>query len=188
MRRFKRFQLVQSLVVNYFDFFDLPVAPTVDQALLKRRYYEKSRAYHPDFHTLADRAQQSESLEQSTVTNQAYQTLRDSDRRLQYFLELKGALAEEGKNEVPQDFLMEMMEINESMMELEFDSTPSARQRVETQINALDQTLTASVQSILDEYQDAVVKEAELSALKDYYLKRRYLLRIRDNLATFAGR
>ncbi len=174
-------------MVNYFEFFDLPVAPTVDQARLKRAYYQKSREHHPDFHTLSDSDRQSESLEQSTITNQAYQTLNDPDRRMRYFLELKGVLEEEGKNEVPQEFLMEMMEVNESLMELEFDNNPDTRRTVETQIDALDRQLTASVQPILDKYAPSNASKEELSALKDYYLKRRYLLRIRNNLATFAG-
>ena len=55
--------------------------------------------------------------------------MRDPDLRMRYILELEGSLGEEGQNQIPQDFLMEMMEINEALMELEFDFEESAYQK-----------------------------------------------------------
>ena len=169
--------------MNYYEFFDLPLSPKVDAAELKRKFYANSRAYHPDFYTLASEEKQAEVLEQSTLNNQAYKTLTDPDARLKYFLEVKGALAEEGKNQVPQDFLMEMMEINEALMELEFEDDPLVREKVTSLVNELEDRLTHEVADLLEDYRDEEATDADLERLTEYYLKRRYLLRIRENLS-----
>ncbi|MEL6275153.1 MAG: Fe-S protein assembly co-chaperone HscB [Bacteroidota bacterium] len=168
--------------MNYFEFFALPISPKVDQAVLKRKFYENSRRFHPDFFTLESDDDQAEALEKSTYNNEAFQTLKDDDRRLKYLLDLKGALAEEGKNQVPQDFLFQVMEVNEALMELEFGEDPNLKEKTLQTIESLEQDLTKSVQSVLEDYDDEMVTEAELNQLRDYYLKRRYLLRIREKI------
>ena len=128
--------------MNYFEFFALPMGPKVDQAALKRKFYENSRRFHPDFFTLENEADQAEALEKSTYNNKAFQTLKDDDKRLKYLLELKGSLEEEGKNQVPQAFLLQVMEINEALMELEFGEDPSLKTRTLHSIESLEQKLS----------------------------------------------
>lgn len=167
-------------MTNYFSFFNLPLSPTVDQALLKKTFYVNSKRFHPDFHTLKGDEEREEALEKSTLNNQGYKILSDEDKRLRHLLELKDVLGPEGSNSVPQDFLMEIMEVNEALMELEFDDDPVARQKVEALITRLESDLRQSVSSLINNYDDSTVSTAELEQLKDYYLKRRYLLRLRN--------
>ena len=167
-------------MTNYFDFFDLPLSPTLDEALLRKTFYANSKRFHPDFHTLKSEGEQQEALDNSTINNQGYKVLTDPDRRLKHLLELKGVLGAEGTNTVPQDFLMEMMEINEALMELEFEDDPLVRQKVTGLIDKLEADLDESVADIIKHYDDATVSEANLGKLKDYYLKRRYLRRLRS--------
>lgn len=165
--------------MNYYEFFDLPVAPTVDKALLKKRFYQKSKEYHPDFYTLADAEKQAEVLELSSLNNLAYKTLGSDDQRLKYYLDLKGVLGEEGQNQVPQDFLLEIMDINEKLMELEFDDDPALRKEASELAQALEQQLNEQVKPLLER---AEQDESSLAGLKDYYLKHRYLLRIKQKI------
>lgn len=167
-------------MTNYFSFFNLPLSPNVDQALLKKTFYANSKRFHPDFHTLKEDDEREEALEQSTLNNQGYKILTDEDKRLRHLLEVKDVLGPEGSNSVPQDFLMEIMEINEALMELEFDNDPMARQKVEALITQLESDLRQSVSTLINNYDDSTVSTAELEQLKDYYLKRRYLLRLRN--------
>ncbi len=171
--------------MNYFEFFNLKPAFQIDEGELKRRFYENSRKYHPDFYTLASEAEQAANLELSTLNNQAYQTLADPDRRMKYLLEYKGALAAEGNNDIPPDFLMEMMELNEALMELEMAPDAEALETLQHQLKAQEDTLYAEVAAILAAYDDDTATTQELAAIKDYYLKKRYLLRIRESLAKF---
>lgn len=167
---------------NYFKFFGLPLSPNIDPADLKRKFYANSKRFHPDFHTLSDQTTQDEALDQSTLNNQGYKILSDEDLRLKHFLEVHGALGEEGSNTVPQDFLMEIMEVNEALMELEFDDDPLARQKVEALITQLEADLVEEVSGPLQAYVPEDASPATLNTLKDYYLKRRYLLRLRNKI------
>ncbi len=169
-------------MTNYFDYFGIPVSPSVDKADLKKKFYANSKRFHPDFHTLKSEAEREAALEQSTLNNQGYKLLLDDDRRLHHLLTLKGVLGEEGSNSVPQDFLMEIMEVNEALMELEFDDDPAAREKVNSLINALAADLEQSVAELINQYDDATVSPESLEQLKDYYLKKRYLLRLRGKI------
>ncbi len=172
------------MLTNYFAFFGLPVHPAVDSADLKSRFYQNSRRFHPDFFTLETDEKQAEVLELSTRNNQAYRTLSDPELRLKHFLELKGALAPEGQNQVPQDFLLEIMDINELLMELEFDPNPAQAQRALDLTTDLEARLDTEARPVLENYPlpPASDEPAALDTLRNYYLKRRYLLRIREKI------
>jgi len=172
--------------MNYFEFFDIPIAFKLDEADLKSRFYEHSKKYHPDFYTLESEEKQAEILELSTLNNEAYRTLADFDKRMKYILEKKGILQEEGKNEIPQDFLMEMMELNEALMELEFDFEEAIYQDALQKIQQAESAIFQEITTIIEHYDDQKATPAELSAVKDFFLKKRYLLRIRENLSKFA--
>ncbi|MEM6964672.1 MAG: iron-sulfur cluster co-chaperone HscB C-terminal domain-containing protein [Bacteroidota bacterium] len=173
-------------MMNYFEFFEIPVSFQPDEAQLKRSFYVNSKKYHPDFYTLESEEKQMEVLELSTLNNEAYKTLSDFDKRMKYILDLKGALAEEGKNQIPQDFLMDMMDINENLMELEFDFDEKKYQQVKAELQAMEASMLAEVQPHLESYDDNAANETELNAIKNYYLKKRYILRIQENLNKFA--
>ncbi|MBB4077564.1 molecular chaperone HscB [Lewinella aquimaris] len=169
-------------MTDYFSFFGLRPSPTLDRAALKKAFYSNSKRFHPDFHTLEAAGVQDEVLEQSTINNQGYRILSDDDQRLRHLLELKQVLGPEGSNQVPQDFLLEIMEVNEALMELDFEDDPSVRVKVTGLIDQLEADLDREVGPIMENYDDDTVTEAELEALKDYYLKRRYLLRLREKI------
>ncbi|MDX1943001.1 MAG: iron-sulfur cluster co-chaperone HscB C-terminal domain-containing protein [Saprospiraceae bacterium] len=173
-------------MMNYFDFFEIPLAFIIDDLLLKQRFYEYSKKYHPDFYTLESDEKQAEILEFSTLNNEAYRTLADFDKRMKYILELKGVLAEEGKNEIPQDFLTEIMELNEALMELEFDFDELVYREALQKNEQIESAIFQEVAPILAHYNDQKATVQELFAIKDFYLKKRYLLRIRENLYKFA--
>jgi molecular chaperone HscB len=172
---------------NYFEFFGLQVALKVDAASLRKSYLENSKQYHPDFHTLASVEEQAKSLELSTLNNEAYKTLSDPDRLIGYVLKLKGLLKEEGGNEkLPSDFLMEVMEINEKIIELEFDPNPQIYSDIILSVNDLQSRIKTDISTIIDTWNEASAPPEELEKVKEYFLKKRYLLRVNENLSKFA--
>ena len=174
---------------NYFEFYNLPETFQPDEAALKRQYYALSREYHPDFHATASPERQQEILNLATLNTNAYRTLSDPDLRMAYILGRHGLL-EEGKQELPSDFLMEVMDLNEQIMELEFEPDLEAAKRVEDEVNALTQTLDAGIEPVLVGYPGlpADARPQALRQVQTYYLKKRYLLRIRESLTKFAAR
>ena len=172
--------------MNYFEFYDLPIAFQLDEAALKQTFYANSKRYHPDFFTMENEERQNEILELSTLNTQAYKTLSSFDSRMKYVLELKDVFEEEGKNSLPQDFLMDMMDINEAIMELEFDFDETAYQKVLIDTQNIENQLFEDIKPIIENYQDGLTPQSDLEKVKNFYLKKRYLLRILENVSKFA--
>ncbi|WP_133273633.1 Fe-S protein assembly co-chaperone HscB [Hymenobacter radiodurans] len=176
-------------MTDYFKFYDLPESFQLDEATLKQKYYAFSREFHPDFHATAPAERQQEILHLATQNTNAYRTLSDPDQRMAYILG-RHNLLEEGKQEIPSDFLMEVMELNEQLMELEMEPDPNVVASVENEVNAIAATLDAGIEPVLIGYPGLPpdVRPQALQQVRTYYLKRRYLLRIRESLAKFATR
>ena len=86
---------------------------------MKSKFLIKSKQFHPDFF-VNDNQKYDEAMEQTSINNQAFKVLSKYDSRLEYILK-SYYLLKESKNEIPQDFLAEMMDINEVIMDLQFD-------------------------------------------------------------------
>ena len=157
--------------MNYFELFDLPLSLTVDKSKLAKKYFELQKKYHPDFYTQADEAEQEDALEKSSAVNKALKILQNKESTIKYVLQLKGLLEEEEKYQLPPDFLMEVMELNENL------SDDSA-----TAIAAFENDIYAGVKQIIEGYDDASVTTANLLKVKEYYFKKKYLQRILDRL------
>src|ERR1700731_217213 len=121
------------LPVNFFSFFGLPRKLNLDVASLEKDFYELSRKLHPDLNARADKREQEWSLEQSSLLNDAYRTLKDPIKRTEYLLRLEGVELEEQsktasekarvtgeikKQVVPPDLLEEVFELNMQLEEL----------------------------------------------------------------------
>ncbi|WP_460893417.1 iron-sulfur cluster co-chaperone HscB C-terminal domain-containing protein [Rufibacter soli] len=175
--------------MNYFQFYNMPESFLSDEKAIQAKYYALSREYHPDFYTLESPEKQQEILEKSTLNTNAYRTLSHFDKRMQYILEQHGLLEEGGDNDLPQDFLMEVMELNEQLMDLEMDYDSVQFKIVSDQTNEIEGALKAEIWPVLESYKD-LAPEAQAEALqkvKNYYLKQRYLLRIKESLNKFAS-
>jgi len=119
--------------VDYFTFFGLLPKLNLDVPALEKGFYELSRKLHPDLSARATQMEQEWSLEQSSLLNDAYRTLRDPIKRTEYLLRLEGvALEEQSKSAtekaratgeikkqiVPPDLLEEVFELNMQLEEL----------------------------------------------------------------------
>ena len=176
--------------MNYFQFYDIPQAFNVDETQVKRKFYELSKTYHPDFYISHTEEKQHEILELSTVNNKAYQVLSNFSKRLVYMLQLEGHALEGEKYQLPQDFLMEMMDINEALMELEFEADATILDNTQKQISAVELHLQNDLKTFTHQFDSKNTddKETLLLKIKDIYYRQKYLLRIRESLNKFASR
>lgn len=173
--------------MNHFEFFGIPISFSVDEAAVKRQYLLNSRKYHPDFHTLADEEAQNRALEMSTQNNEAFKVLTDPDARMQYILSEKGLLGSENtQGSLPQDFLMDMMEINEAIMELEFDFSPEQFETAMNRLLKLENDLNTAIGPLLNTWTEQTNQPGQLEKVRDFFYKKRYLLRTKENLSKFA--
>lgn len=122
--------------VDYFSFFGLPPKLNLDVATLEKDFYLLSRKLHPDLNAQAGSQEQEWALEQSSLLNDAYRTLKDPIKRTAYLLHLEGVELEEQsktatekaratgevkKQIVPPDLLEEVFELNMQLEELRMD-------------------------------------------------------------------
>lgn len=193
--------------MNYFELYEIPVGLQIDPSSVKPKYYELSRKYHPDFFGTASLEKQSEVLETSSQVNKAFKTFNDPAELIKYVLQLKGLLEEEEKYNLPPDFLMQIMELNEELEEAGlkseagemFEEYPEsgvdtaatrtqqgvmdvkAQERVSKLkliISNFQHEIYEPVQQIVEHYQEGVTTEKELLQVKEYYYKEKYLRRI----------
>lgn len=173
--------------MNHFEFYKIPVAFSVNDSVVRQTYLQNSKKYHPDFHTLSSEAEQAQMLEFSTRNNEAFKTLSDPDKRVGYVLEIKGLIGQTNENpSLPQDFLMEMMDINEALMELEFDFDAARYASTLNAVKSLENEIDTSVQPILSSWTETAGSNTDLEKVREFFFKKRYLLRIKENLSKFA--
>jgi len=174
-------------MINYFDFYAIPQSFNPDAAYLKKKFYELSKQYHPDFYANEDEAKQQEILELSTLNNKAYQTLSDSAKRLEYILRLHGLVSEGAKPQLPADFLMEMMDVNERLMEV--DSAEDLG-KITAEVLAVEGDINEELDKLTSDYEqlDDTAKESRLNEIADIYYRQKYLLRIKESLNNVASR
>jgi molecular chaperone HscB len=164
--------------MNYFELFEIPVQLTVDKASLPRKYFELSRKYHPDFFVNGSGEEQTLALERSALLNKALKAFQNPDETIKYVLQLKGLLEEEEKYELPPDFLMEVLEINEELMDVDETRLP----QLESRIAELQLEIYEPVKENVESYKEGITTEKELLQVKEYYYKKKYLDRIRKQL------
>jgi molecular chaperone HscB len=102
---------------NHFARLGLPAAIDVDERLLEANYLRLSRALHPDFHGGADEATRQVANRNSSLLNEAFQALSDEQARAEYLLELVDPGALDRAKTLAPGFLMEAMELSESVAE-----------------------------------------------------------------------
>jgi molecular chaperone HscB len=116
---------------DYFTFYGF--IPTVDPDLkeLKKRYLQKSIQFHPDQGGLVNGENADELLRMAAFNNDAYRTLKSFDSRVQHYLSIMARTRPFHKKPLPPHFLMEMMELNESMEDMISSNQQEQRSELE---------------------------------------------------------
>src|ERR1700739_1158508 len=168
-------------MINFFEFYGIPESFHPDVAHLKKKFYQLSKEYHPDFYANEDNEKQQEILELSTINNKAWQTLSDQNKTLEYILRQHELLVDGAKPQLPSDFLMEMMDINERLMEID-DAGQLAD--LNNDVLAVDSDINQSLGKLTADYHtlDDTAKESRLNEILDLYYRQKYLLRIKESL------
>ncbi len=174
-------------MLNFFELYDIPVSFQPDAAVVKAKFYELSRKYHPDRYANADDATKMEVLRMSALNNDAYKTLSNPDSTMAYILKINDLLQSDEKYNLPPAFLMAMMELNEAISE--YENEPGNAESHKQAKNELDEELEAwneATGKLTAQYEAGDHSEALLLQIKDYYFRKKYLLRIQERIDKFA--
>ena len=79
---------------DYFTLLELPQKLQIDAAELEKKFHALNWKLHPDNFTNATERERALSVEQSSKINDAYRTLRDPVRRVEYLLQRAGVRKE----------------------------------------------------------------------------------------------
>lgn len=131
-----------SKETDYFTCFGFPRRLTIDPGKLEAKFYELSRAFHPDFYQNKSETEQSISLGNAATLNSAYRTLRDPIQRVEYLLDLEAGSVKEIRNSPPADLFEEILELQDTLDEYRAsDRASDAGQQLRTTLQAEQQTL-----------------------------------------------
>jgi len=149
--------------VDYFAVFGLPRKLNIDLPALERNFHRLSRKLHPDLYAQASPQEQQWSLDQTSLLNDAYRTLKNPITRTEYLLKLEGIVLEARKSDdgtskdsrVPADLLEEVFDLNMQLEEMHMNrkvgeddpalrgDLEKARIEFESQLAASDSNLQA---------------------------------------------
>jgi molecular chaperone HscB len=171
--------------MNYFELYGLPITFHPDQNVVKQQFYALSKKYHPDFYIKESQEKQEEVLERSTINNKAFQVLKDPAKVLQYVLELKGVITEGEHYVLPQSFLMDMMEVNEIIMDLQFDANEGKLLKVKEDITEKEHFLNNELAQSTAHFdtQNETEQKESLIKIKDIYYRNKYIQRLKESLS-----
>lgn len=167
--------------MTHFDLFDIPLSFFPDQLLIRKKFYELSRLYHPDLQSENTEHTQSELLQKSSDLNAAYKTLSSFNRLVPYVLRIKGVLNDEDKAAVSSQFLMEMMDVNESLMEAKMEEDAERLQSIAFEVKEIHEEIIQTWNQLCHDF-DQSSDLGLLDKIKDYYLRNKYLERLEEQL------
>jgi molecular chaperone HscB len=103
--------------IDYFTCLGLPRKLNIDTVSLETKFYELSRAFHPDFYEGKSEMERAVSLANSAILNQAYRTMKDPIQRVEYLLRLEAGAAKDIPGKAPADLFETILEIQEHLEE-----------------------------------------------------------------------
>ncbi|RZK59721.1 MAG: Fe-S protein assembly co-chaperone HscB, partial [Pedobacter sp.] len=82
-----------------------------------------------------------------------------------------------------QSFLMEMMEVNEALMDLEFEPDADKLSQVRGEVDVIEQQLEKELDKLVKQFDESPADaESLLPAIKDIFYRQKYISRIRERL------
>src|SRR6185436_17246923 len=140
---------------SHFELFGLPPVFSLDQEMLDKAYRDIQSQVHPDRFVQAGDAERRASLQWTTRVNEAYRTLRNPVSRASHLLALNGVdVAFETNTAMPAQFLMEQMELRETLAEATQSKDTTALEALQKRIDAdrrdIEQQLGARIDGARD--------------------------------------
>jgi molecular chaperone HscB len=140
---------------NHFDLFGLVPAFSIEGEALERSYREIQSKVHPDRFAHAGDAERRASLQWTTRVNEAYRTLKDPVQRARHLLELHGVdVAFETNTAMPPDFLMQQMELRESLEDAVETKNSSRLDSLRKNLGKERQSLEKAIAEAIDAKKD----------------------------------
>jgi molecular chaperone HscB len=155
-----------------FEVLGLPVRYALDAHVLDGRVRELQRALHPDKHSQGTPAERRAALSRAVSVNEAYRALRDDLSRGAALLRARGRAVSETGGAADPAFLMEIMELRETLGEARATHAIDRVRRLADEVRASLGASSVALAEALDVTNDLARAETELGRMRYY---RRFL-------------
>jgi molecular chaperone HscB len=159
--------------MDFYEALGLDPKLSLDPDDLKKRFYERSRQWHPDRFSRASQQDQQYALDMTALLNDAFRTLRNPITRAEYFLKERGI---ELSKDAPPELLEEVFELNMALEELRGgdDSARSQLGEAQSRFAAMREEIDHALDRSFTKH-DAAPSDAELDEIRSALNRRRYI-------------
>jgi molecular chaperone HscB len=103
--------------LNYFQIFSIKPFEDTSTAALNNKLFELQKQFHPDQFVTKNKQEQELTAVYSTKINEAYQTLKDPVKTIEYFLRIHNYELTDKKNLIPQEYMLNIYSHAETLSE-----------------------------------------------------------------------
>ena len=163
---------------NFFDLFGIGRSYSLNRHLLRDRFRELQKKFHPDNFASASEHERRLSAQYAALINEAYTTLSDPMQRGKYMLSLHGInIDEEHDTRMDPQFLMQQIELRE-----ELDDAQSSIEALSRLLARVDEEFSkreARIGEILDNTSE---QESGLDTARHLVRELQFLIRMRSEI------
>ncbi len=175
---------------NFFDLFGIDKTYTIDRLLLRDRFRDLQKKFHPDNFASASAQERRLSAQYAALINEAFTTLNDPMQRGRYMLASHGVSTdEENDTRMDPEFLMQQIELREEMdaAQSSADSAIDALGRLAIKVDHEFSKREASIAEILDKTAESdsgpnSIQEASLDKARHLVRELQFLNRMRSEI------
>ncbi len=143
---------------SYFAIFSLEMDWTIDLQLLKSRYLNLQKQFHPDKFSTKSSLEKRLAMQTASLINDAYDTLASPLKRAQYLLDLRGYDAQpESHTSCEGLFLMEQIELREELEMIEGQNQNTCKDLSE-RLGSLSTKIQHRYESLLNDFGESYAK------------------------------
>ncbi len=170
---------------NYFKLLSMAIKFDIDREKLNNNYHEIQKSIHPDNYANSSALERRISVQKAAQVNDALQTLKNPLPRSIYLLSLYGIELSENDTAIDPAFLMEQMELRESLSQLAKKDDPFAEldkilDDVKSRIKTISADLSSRFQQLLSHQYEPSEQQKILQEIKAQVLKMQFLNRVQE--------
>ena len=170
-----------NITQDYFSCYGLPCSFTLDLVTLRKLHHRLQHHHHPDRFVSESDAQQRRAVQVTTYLNQAYATLSEPLKRGIYLLQLEGMDPLAPTNtQMPMDFLLQQIELRESLDEIHLAQDPEAK------IDVMSALLKHQASQLEDEFAQAY-QASDLAVAETAVRKLQFIVKLQQQLDALEG-
>jgi len=137
---------------NYFELFDLETSFFISDSNLKDSYRREIARFHPDKYASKSDSEKLQALQNTSLLNTAFESIKSPLNRASYLLKLDGVDPfDEKDTAMAHDFLISQIELRE---ELELIESKTDSDQLEGFIERIESRVQSKIESISDAFKD----------------------------------